>query len=102
MANFKQYSRYFNSQIFHDRSNKRFLQLRASIILAPAEDDIYVTISQTYINRVDLLSNDIYGTPDLWWIICDCNNIQDPLKDLTIGSTLRIPSFDRILTFMQF
>jgi len=41
--------------------------------------------------RPDLISNSIYKTPDLWWLICAANNIIDPFEELTSGKKIKIP-----------
>ena len=48
-------------------------------------DDIYVA-TQTG-DRLDLLSNQYYGSPTYWWIIANANNIHDGklgLKDVLL------------------
>tara|TARA_R110000765_G_scaffold50479_1_gene102570 strand:- start:677 stop:973 length:297 start_codon:yes stop_codon:yes gene_type:complete len=44
--------------------------------------------------RPDLISNSIYKTPDLWWLICAANNIIDPFEELISGKKLKIPIID--------
>ena len=41
--------------------------------------------------RPDLISNSIYHTPDLWWLICAANNIIDPFEELISGKKIKIP-----------
>lgn len=36
------------------------------------------------------LSFNIYGTTDLWWLICVINGIDDPVKFVEPGVTLKI------------
>ena len=52
-------------------------------------DDIYVA-TQTG-DRLDLLSNQYYGSPAYWWIIANANNIHDGKLGLKDGTILRIP-----------
>ncbi len=52
-------------------------------------DDIYVA-TQTG-DRLDLLSNQYYGSPTYWWIIANANNIHDGKLGLKDGTILRIP-----------
>ncbi len=40
--------------------------------------------------RPDLVSYDIYGTPDLWWKILEANNIKD-IYDFKAGKTIILP-----------
>lgn len=42
--------------------------------------------------RLDIISNKVYGTPDLWWVIGVYNGILNPLWELVTGNFLRIPS----------
>ena len=53
-------------------------------------DDIYVA-TQTG-DRLDLLSNQYYGSPTYWWIIANANNIHDGKLGLKDGTILRIPA----------
>lgn len=46
--------------------------------------------------RSDLISVDVYGRPDLGWIVMAYNQIDHP-KDLVAGTTLKIPSAQGIL-----
>jgi len=41
--------------------------------------------------RPDLIANDAYGTPDLWWVINLANNVFDELVDLKAGKQIVIP-----------
>lgn len=42
--------------------------------------------------RLDLISYKHYGTATLDWAIADANNISDPIKEVKVGTMLRIPS----------
>ena len=37
-----------------------------------------------------------YNSPLLFWIIADFNQIQDPYKELVIGTLLKIPTYNAI------
>ncbi len=41
--------------------------------------------------RPDLIANDAYGTPDLWWVINLANGVFDELVDLPAGRQIVIP-----------
>tara|TARA_R110002167_G_scaffold245177_1_gene450590 strand:+ start:404 stop:604 length:201 start_codon:yes stop_codon:yes gene_type:complete len=41
--------------------------------------------------RPDLISNDVYGTPGYWWLVCTANNIIDPFEELKAGNTIKLP-----------
>lgn len=97
MAAFKKNTRYTNGQLAKNRSGKSFLILRNKLNLEPDEGDVLVTISKDLLYRPDLISNNAYGTPDLWWVIFEFNGISDPLFGLRIGQTLKIPEINRVL-----
>jgi hypothetical protein len=97
MANFKTNTRYTNGRVAKNRTGKDFLVLRKNLFLQEASTDTLVVVTQEYLNRPDLLSSKVYGTPDLWWAIYEFNNIRDPLFDLRMGQILRIPNIDRLL-----
>jgi len=46
-------------------------------------------------DRPDLLAHRYLGRADLWWIICDYNDIFFPME-LEPGSVLRIPSVEHV------
>jgi hypothetical protein len=55
-----------------------------------AEYDLY-TVTQGDLQRIDRIASQMLGDPALWWAIAIVNNIANPLKDLTVGTTLVIP-----------
>jgi len=64
----------------------------------PEDDtDIAITVSTKFHQRPDLLSNDLYGTPDLWWIFIIRNKDQmvDPIYGLLAGLELFVPTKER-------
>lgn len=101
MAYFKRFTRYTNGLTYVNRSSQTFLILRPPLNLPSASSDVYVTISQDIANRPDLISQKAYGTPDLWWVIYEYNNIVDPLFDLQVGQIIKIPDKNRVVTAIQ-
>lgn len=60
----------------------------------PAQtDDVIFEITSLYEYRPDLLSYDLYGTSDLWWVfsVRNKNKIKDPIYDLYAGQTIFLP-----------
>ena len=43
------------------------------------------------ITTLDILAMKHYGTPLLFWLIADYNDISDPMIDIPAGTTLKIP-----------
>lgn len=101
MANFKRNTRYTNGLSSKNREGQNFLLLRHSLDLPPDSGDTLVAIKQEDILRPDLISQKAYRTPDLWWVIFEYNNIQDPMFDLKESQILKIPSLDRVLAAIQ-
>lgn len=97
MANFKKNNRYTNGNTFKTRDDKDFIVLRRPLNLEMADNDVFITIDQSLLFRPDLISNNAYGTSELWWVIYEFNSIKDPLFDMRIGQILRIPDKTRVL-----
>lgn len=64
----------------------------------PSLSDGQLTIEAKYDKRPDLLSQDLYGTTQWWWVftLWNPNIIQDPIYDLRAGITIRFPSRDNL------
>jgi hypothetical protein len=58
-------------------------------------DDIYIIASQG--DRLDLLANQYYGDPKMWWIIATANNLNDATLAVESGRQLRIPTNTSII-----
>lgn len=97
MANFKTGSRYTNGIFTLDPNTKEFLILRETLNIPESGQDIYLMVEGQFINRPDLLSNAAYGRPDLFWAIMDINNIREPLFELEVGQSLRVPPLNLVL-----
>lgn len=42
--------------------------------------------------RADLISNDVYGNVELWWVIYEYNNLTHPFNDFYTGRQILIPN----------
>tara|TARA_B100000287_G_scaffold270973_1_gene255157 strand:- start:1048 stop:1359 length:312 start_codon:yes stop_codon:yes gene_type:complete len=56
----------------------------------PNNSDI-VTIVKVGAQRLDILSYRYYGTPDLWWVISQANNLGGDTMVVPAGTKIRIP-----------
>jgi hypothetical protein len=65
-------------------------------------DDLSFTINETYNLRPDLLAFDLYGDSNLWWVFAqrNPNQLQDPLFDFTIGTTIYLPQESTLKTVL--
>lgn len=85
-------SRYATA-ILYTGGAEEFLGIRVPVDVAPRPDDRFHTVVDG--DRLDLLAHRYLGRADLWWIICDYNDIFFPMK-LEPGSVLRIPSVEHV------
>jgi len=46
--------------------------------------------------RADLIAWRYFGRPELWWVVCDYNDLFWPL-DLEPGTVLRLPSREHLI-----
>jgi hypothetical protein len=53
-------------------------------------------VSVEEIGRMDLISYREYGMVDYWWILCEANNIKNPLFEMKAGDTVFIPTRESI------
>lgn len=66
--------------------------------VVPDATDVLYTVPQAGEGRLDLISQQHYGTPELWWVVALVNNLLDPLVGFTAGTTIRIPRKERLAT----
>ena len=97
MARFRSGTRYTNGTYTLNAENEAFMILRDILSVPEAEDDVYFTLEGGFENRPDLISDKMYGRPDLGWAIMDINNIQNPFLELVTGLVLRVPNLNRVL-----
>jgi hypothetical protein len=62
-------------------------------------EDVMVDLPSQYEHRPDLLANDAYGDPRLWWVFAVRNPsvIKDPIYDLVSGVKIYIPQKQKLL-----
>lgn len=53
-------------------------------------DDVYYQVKTG--DRIDLIANSFYGTPQLWWVIAVANELELLPVELNDDLVLRIPS----------
>lgn len=62
--------------------------LRAPYVVSGDEKSMVITKGVEY--RPDLVSYDVYGSPDLWWKILEVNGMFD-IMDFETGRTIILP-----------
>lgn len=61
--------------------------------------DTDYTVKQHQIGRMDLISFEVYSSPYYWWLICQRNNIIDPLTEMYTGMIIKIPALPEYFDF---
>lgn len=65
------------------------------LVLLEDDDDIFHTITNRQDRRPDLVADDLYGKPDLAWLVLQFNNIVDLNLEFRAGTEIRLPIPDR-------
>jgi hypothetical protein len=61
----------------------------------------YYRVTEVDGMRPDLISYNVYGTVQYWWIVCAANDIINPLIDIEVGAVLLIPNKLDITRFQR-
>jgi hypothetical protein len=65
-------------------------------VVIPSQNDIIYAVPAQGASRLDLISTEFYGVPDLWWVIASVNNMADPLVSVPAGTNIRVPARERL------
>lgn len=66
-------------------------------VISRSVDDIVLNVSVRQAFRPDIISNDVYGTPMLAWLVLQYNNIVDVNVELGQGAVLYLPQKSRVM-----
>ena len=71
----------------------QFLDVRINRPITKLATDVLFAITRVYHLRPDLLANDLYGNPKLWWVFSarNPNSMKDPLFDFIAGNQIYLP-----------
>jgi len=69
--------------------------LLADAIVADPTDQVFV-VPRAGVYRLDLISQNFYGIPDLWHVIARANNLVDALVGFALGDSIRVPTKARL------
>lgn len=81
-------------QILDDENT--YLETFNQFEIEESEKDIYHEVQNSEANRLDIISNKYYGSPDYYWAIALANNFIDPFC-VKPGDIIRVPSFITLL-----
>ena len=88
--------RYSRSKIVKNSEGKRYYATRRYPEIPRSNNDIYVIT--TIGDRYDLLANQYYKDPSLWWVISSANPEYIGSLNPPLGVQLRIPANISIAT----
>lgn len=96
LSSLYRYENFFN--VYKDNSTgSYFYNLLRGINIFPAQDS---SIEQSYTTTFNdtwyLISYKYYNTMDLWWLVCEYNQIKDPTKMPEVGTTLKLLKADYV------
>lgn len=91
-------NRYLNKIKMTNSSGEKFVEQikRSQIYIPESSDDTYYYVDASKRYRPDIIAQEVYGNPVLYWVILSCNGLKHPL-DLVTGITVRIPPLQSIL-----
>lgn len=69
---------------------------KSQLYIEPSEGDQFYFVDASKRYRPDIIANEVYGNPQLYWVILACNNLSHALQVKT-NMTLRIPQLSTIL-----
>ena len=95
MADISETSRYNWSALYVDNKSGDFYGTRQPLKLREHDSDTFHVVTDADCKRTDLIAWKYYQDVRLWWVIAEFNNISNPLE-IPTGTTLRIPSYERI------
>jgi hypothetical protein len=69
--------------------------------IPPDPTDRIITINQNLAGKSDIISNELYGTPELQWTFWELNGVVDPMTEITIGTQLRVATQNRVFNILS-
>ena len=91
-AYYSHLSRYKDLRTIKNKDDNRLIhETMFKYKIVESDGDIIYTITDKTKNRLDVIASMYYRNPQYWWIIAIANDIIDPLTELKIGTTIRIP-----------
>ena len=94
------YENFFN--VYQDTDGNYFYNLLRGINIFPANNS---SVEDTYITKYNdtwyLISYNHYNTMDLWWLVCEYNQIKDPTKTPKVGTTLKLLKSQYVWPILQ-
>jgi hypothetical protein len=92
------------SPYFQTGYSQFFLEVMTNRPIPKEPDDRLFKINKTYEYRPDLLSFDLYDTPNLWWVFYqrNPNTLTKPPLDFTTDTVIYLPKITTLRTVLGF
>lgn len=92
------------SPYFQTGYTQFYLDVMVNRPIPKEPDDKLFKINSTYQYRPDLLSFDLYNTPNLWWVFYqrNPNTLQAPPLDFKVGTVIYLPKITTLRTALGF
>ena len=92
------------SPYFQTGYSQFFLDVMTNRPIPKEPDDTFFKINQTYQYRPDLLSFDLYDTPNLWWVFYqrNPNTLTKPPLDFKADTLIYLPKITTLRTVLGF
>ena len=87
---YKKPSRYQTLRVIRE-DTQRYLETYNQKVIPESPRDVYHVVKQSEVGRLDIISNQYYGSPIYWWAIALANDFIDPFI-VNEGDLIRIPS----------
>lgn len=97
----QQYSIY--SPYYKATQNNWYLDYYLPVTFYKADSDVIYTIEAIYNEQPWRLAKDLYGNERLYYIFALINSdvLQDPIYDFTQGTVIRVPTLERVKTYLK-
>ncbi len=84
-----------------DGQNLDIFKAKFRDIRATVREQQRVVIDAAFEANLPGLAYKYLGNTSLWWAILMYNGLQDPLDDVKVGMTIKIPSRSDLITLME-
>lgn len=97
MANYGKTSPWYNT-----KQVQGTLDMMSPRPIPASVEDVPYQIDSVYNFRPDLLSNDLYDTPKLWWVFSmrNPNDLRDPIFDFVSGTIIMVPTYNNLKKYL--
>ena len=77
-------------------TGEELLSTREILPVRYHDSDIYHTVKVQEEGRLDLIAQQYYKNPLMWWVIAQANNVYDPFEGIPAGTLIRIPAVESL------